>query len=53
MGKKVLVGALLGLLAMVGSASAVRAVERLELRAGDLLIIGHGGFSCRGFAMRR
>lgn len=45
MGKKILVGVLFGLLVMAGSASAVRKVERVELIAGDLLIIGHGGFS--------
>lgn len=42
---KIAVGALLGLLVLAGSASAVRTVERVELRAGDLVIIGHGGFS--------
>lgn len=45
MGKKILVGVLFGLLVLVGSASAVRKVERVELRAGDLLIVGHGGFT--------
>lgn len=45
MGKKIAVGVLLGLLIAVGSASAVRKVERVKLRAGDLVIIGHGGFS--------
>jgi hypothetical protein len=44
MGKKIVVGVLIGLLALVGSASAVRTVERVELRAGDLLIVGRGGF---------
>ncbi len=45
MRKKIVVSVLLGLLVVVGSASAVRTVERVELRAGDLLIIGHGGFT--------
>jgi len=45
MGKKFAVWILIGLLAAVGSASAVRKVERVKLRAGDLVIIGHGGFS--------
>jgi hypothetical protein len=44
MRKKIVVGVLLGLLLLVGSASAVRKIERVELRAGDLLIVGHGGF---------
>jgi hypothetical protein len=30
--------------ALVGIASAVRSNDRVELRAGDLIIIGHGGF---------
>ncbi len=34
----------LAVLAVVGSASAVRDNDRVELRAGDLLIVGHGGF---------
>jgi hypothetical protein len=45
MGKRIVVGVLLGLLVVAASASAVRKVERVELRAGDLLIIGHGGFT--------
>lgn len=45
MRKKIVVGVLLGLLVVVGSARAVKKVERVELRAGDLLIIGHGGFT--------
>jgi len=44
--RKLLSVSLLGLalLALVGTASAVKKVERVELRAGDLLIVGHGGF---------
>jgi hypothetical protein len=34
----------LALLLMAGTASAVKKVERVELRFGDLVIIGHGGF---------
>ncbi len=34
----------LALFALVGTASAVKKVERVELRAGDLLIVGNGGF---------
>ncbi|HXS33932.1 MAG TPA: hypothetical protein VN758_09205 [Solirubrobacterales bacterium] len=34
----------LAALAVVGTASAVRDNDRVELRAGDLLIVGHGGF---------
>lgn len=45
MRRKVVVGVLLGLLVVVGSAGAVRTVERVELRAGDLLIVGQGGFT--------
>jgi hypothetical protein len=30
--------------ALIGTASAVRDNDRVELRAGDLLIVGHGGF---------
>jgi hypothetical protein len=32
------------LLALVGSAGAVRKIERVELIAGNLKIVGHGGF---------
>jgi hypothetical protein len=44
--RRILVLALpvLVLLALAAIAGAVRAVERVELRAGDLIIIGHGGF---------
>ncbi len=42
--KKIVVGALLGLLVVAGTAGAVRKVERVELRAGDLLVVGYGGF---------
>src|SRR6476646_497529 len=38
-----LVGALLAL-ALAGTASAVRDIDRVEIRAGDLLIVGRGGF---------
>jgi hypothetical protein len=31
-------------LALVGTASAVRNSDRVELRAGELIIVGHGGF---------
>jgi hypothetical protein len=31
-------------LAVVGTASAVRNSDRVELRAGNLIIVGHGGF---------
>ncbi len=31
-------------LALVGTASAVRDNDRVELRAGELIIVGHGGF---------
>lgn len=42
---RVIVGlAALAALALVGSASAVRSIERVELRAGNLIIIGRGGF---------
>jgi len=41
---KVVIGALLALLVVVGTAGAVKKVEKVELRAGDLLIVGHGGF---------
>jgi hypothetical protein len=34
----------LSALAVVGTADAVRDNDRVELRAGDLLIVGHGGF---------
>ncbi|HEY6550275.1 MAG TPA: hypothetical protein VIY71_03630 [Solirubrobacterales bacterium] len=34
----------LSALAVVGTAGAVRDNDRVELRAGDLLIVGHGGF---------
>lgn len=34
----------LAVLAVVGTASAVRSKDRVELRAGNLIIVGHGGF---------
>jgi hypothetical protein len=34
----------LAALVLAGTALAVRDIERVELRAGDLLIVGHGGF---------
>jgi hypothetical protein len=34
----------LAVAAVAGTASAVRDNDRVELRAGDLLIVGHGGF---------
>jgi hypothetical protein len=34
----------LAVLALGGTASAVRDIDRVELRAGDLLIVGRGGF---------
>lgn len=36
--------AVLGLLVVAGTASALRSVERVEIRAGDIVIVGHGGF---------
>jgi hypothetical protein len=42
--RKFLLVALLALLALAGTASALKSVERVELRAGDLMVIGHGGF---------
>jgi hypothetical protein len=39
-----LVALALSALAVVGTASAVRDNDQVELRAGDLLIVGHGGF---------
>jgi hypothetical protein len=46
MGKtaKLLIGTVLALLAVVVTAGAVRKIERVELVAGDLKIVGHGGF---------
>jgi hypothetical protein len=44
MRKKFVVGVVLGLLLAVATAGAARKVERVELRAGDLIIVGHGGF---------
>jgi hypothetical protein len=34
----------LGLLALAATAIAARDVDRVEVRAGDLLLVGHGGF---------
>jgi hypothetical protein len=43
--RRVLVmGILLGLLVLAGTASALRSIERVTLRAGDLVVHGHGGF---------
>lgn len=42
--KRIAIVALLGLLAMVGMTSAAKRSDRVEIRAGDLLIVGHGGF---------
>jgi hypothetical protein len=39
-----LVVSLLGLLALVGTASALRSVERVRMQVGDLVVVGHGGF---------
>lgn len=44
MRKKILVAAVLGLLVMAGMTSAARRIDKVEIRAGDLLIVGHGGF---------
>jgi hypothetical protein len=44
MRKKIFVGAVLALLALVGTAGAVKSSERIELRAGNLIVVGHGGF---------
>lgn len=41
---KVVVGVLLAFLAVAATAGAVKKIERVELRAGDLVIIGNGGF---------
>lgn len=45
-GRKLIVGCLLVVagLAIAATAGAYKAVEKVELRAGDLLIVGHGGF---------
>jgi hypothetical protein len=42
--RKVVVGAVLALLAMGGTALALRSVESVEIRVGDIVIVGHGGF---------
>lgn len=41
---KIVVGVLLALLAVAGTAGAVRDIDRVELILGNLKIIGHGGF---------
>jgi hypothetical protein len=41
---KTFVVAVLGLLVLASGAAAVKNVERVELRAGNLIIVGHGGF---------
>jgi hypothetical protein len=40
----IVIGTLLAMLAVVGTANAVRDIERVELIAGDLKIVGSGGF---------
>jgi hypothetical protein len=42
--KRIVVMALLGLLVTAGVTSAAKQSDRVEIRAGDLLIVGHGGF---------
>jgi hypothetical protein len=42
--RKIVVGTLLALLLLAGTATAVRDVERVEIRAGDIVAIGYGGF---------
>lgn len=42
--RKILMGAMLALLVLAATASAVRKVESIELRAGNLIVVGHGGF---------
>jgi len=44
MRRKILIAAVLGLLVAAGTASALRSIAKVELRAGDLVIVGHGGF---------
>lgn len=41
---KILVGALVGLLVVAATAGAVRKVEKVHIRAGDLVLDGYGGF---------
>lgn len=41
---KILVGALAGLLVVAATAGAVRKVEKVHIRAGDIVIDGYGGF---------
>jgi hypothetical protein len=44
--KKIFVGSLLAVVALIlaATAGAARDIEKIELRAGDLIIVGHGGF---------
>ncbi len=42
--KRIFVLAMLGLLVTAGMTSAAKLVEKVEIRAGDLLIVGFGGF---------
>jgi hypothetical protein len=42
--RRLLAGTLLVLLALVGTASALRSVEDVKLQAGELIVEGHGGF---------
>jgi len=39
-----LIAAVLGLLVLAGTASALRSVEKVEIRAGDIVVVGYGGF---------
>jgi hypothetical protein len=42
---KVSAGIALALLVVAGSASALREIKRIELRAGNLVLVGHGDFA--------
>lgn len=44
MRRALLVGTMFGLLALAGTAGAFRSVEKVSMRAGDLVVVGHGGF---------
>jgi hypothetical protein len=44
MSKKIVAGVVLGLLALAASAAGFKESERVELRAGNLIVVGHGGF---------
>ncbi len=41
---RILIAAVLGLLVLAGTASALRSVEKVEIRAGDIVVVGYGGF---------